>query len=66
MTLSLGGLAVDEANNGVLGNDGQPIPGLFAAGRVAAGICSNQYVSGLSLADCVSAGRRAGAAAATG
>jgi len=64
MMLSLGGLAVDEDSGGVLGNDDKAIPGLFAAGRVAVGICSNQYVSGLSLADCVHSGRRAGACAA--
>lgn len=33
---------------------------LYAAGRAAVGICSNSYVSGLSLADCVFSGRRAG------
>lgn len=36
------------------------IRGLYAAGRTAAGICSNSYVSGLSPADCVFSGRRAG------
>ncbi len=37
---------------------------LYAAGRTAVGICSNSYVSGLSLADCVFSGRRAGRHAA--
>jgi 3-oxo-5alpha-steroid 4-dehydrogenase len=42
---------------------------LYAAGRSAVGLCSRSYVSGLSLADCVFSGRRAGrhaAAAAAG
>jgi 3-oxo-5alpha-steroid 4-dehydrogenase len=43
---------------------GQTIAGLYAAGRTAVGICSNSYVSGLSLADCVFSGRRAGEHAA--
>ncbi|HSJ21713.1 MAG TPA: FAD-binding protein [Nocardioidaceae bacterium] len=59
-TMTLGGLAVDERTGQVLGEDGQGVPGLYAAGRTAAGICSNSYVSGLSLADCVYSGRRAG------
>jgi 3-oxo-5alpha-steroid 4-dehydrogenase len=41
------------------------MPGLYAAGRTAVGICSNSYVSGLSLADCVFSGRRAGRSAAS-
>jgi len=41
------------------------VPGLYAAGRTAVGICSNSYVSGLSLADCVFSGRRAGRHIAT-
>ncbi len=32
----------------------------------AAGLCSRSYVSGLSLADCVFSGRRAGRRAAAG
>ncbi len=59
-TMTLGGLVVDETTGQVLGEDGRKIAGLFAAGRTAAGICSNSYVSGLSLADCVYSGRRAG------
>ena len=42
------------------------VAGLYAAGRCAAGVASNYYVSGLSLADCLFAGRRAGRHAATG
>ncbi|MFD4183567.1 FAD-binding protein, partial [Rhodococcus sp. NPDC058514] len=48
----------------VLAADGVAIEGLYAAGRTAVGICSNSYVSGLSLADCVFSGRRAAAHAA--
>lgn len=62
--LSLGGLQVDEDNGAVLGRDGAPIRGLYAAGRNAVGICSNIYVSGLSVADCVFSGRRAARAVA--
>ena len=59
-TMTLGGLVVDERTGQVLRDDGQAVPRLYAAGRTAAGICSNSYVSGLSLADCVYSGRRAG------
>jgi 3-oxo-5alpha-steroid 4-dehydrogenase len=58
--LTLGGLVVDESSGRVRGEDGKPIAGLYAAGRSAVGICSRSYVSGLSLADCVFSGRRAG------
>jgi succinate dehydrogenase/fumarate reductase flavoprotein subunit len=64
-TLTLGGLVVDERTGQVQGDEGV-IPGLYAAGRNAVGVCSRQYVSGLSIADCVYSGRRAGRAAALG
>ncbi len=64
--LTLGGLRVDEESGAVLTGDGSRVPGLFAAGRAAVGICSNSYVSGLSLADCIFSGRRAGAHASSG
>jgi 3-oxo-5alpha-steroid 4-dehydrogenase len=57
--LTMGGLKVDEDTGGVLGEDGRQVPGLYAAGRNAVGICSNWYVSGLSLADCMFSGWRA-------
>ncbi len=60
-TLTLGGLVVDEASGQVRRKDGSPVEGLYAAGRSAVGVCSNGYVSGLSLADCVFSGRRVGA-----
>ncbi|MBW2718075.1 MAG: FAD-binding protein [Deltaproteobacteria bacterium] len=65
-TLTLGGLVVEERTGQVKGEDGRVIPGLYAAGRNAVGVCSRQYVSGLSIADCVYSGRRAGGAAARG
>ena len=52
-------MAVDELTGAVQTPAGALIPGLFAAGRTAVGICANSYVSGLSLADCVFSGRRA-------
>ena len=64
-TLTLGGLHVDENNGQVLHASGQAIAGLYAAGRTALGLPSYRYVSGLSLADCVFSGRRAGRAVAT-
>ena len=57
--LTLGGLKVDEQNGAVLDAQGQPIAGLYSAGRTAIGVASHLYISGLSLADCVFSGRRA-------
>jgi 3-oxo-5alpha-steroid 4-dehydrogenase len=62
--LTLGGLVVAPESGQVLRADGSPVEGLYAAGRSAAGLCSRSYVSGLSLADCVFSGRRAGRQAA--
>ena len=62
--LTLGGLRVDESDGAVRTAGGGIVPGLYAAGRAAVGIASNNYVSGLALADCVWSGRRAGRAAA--
>jgi 3-oxo-5alpha-steroid 4-dehydrogenase len=64
--LTLGGLAVAEGTGQVRRADGSAVPGLFAAGRSAVGLCSHSYVSGLSLADCVFSGRRAGRHACAG
>jgi len=63
--LTLGGLMVAEGTGQVRRADGTTVPGLYAAGRSAVGLCSRSYVSGLSLADCVFSGRRAGRHAAT-
>jgi 3-oxo-5alpha-steroid 4-dehydrogenase len=59
MGITMGGLKVDEDSGAVLNEAGAPVPGLYAAGRTAIGVCSNFYVSGLSLADCVFSGWRA-------
>jgi 3-oxo-5alpha-steroid 4-dehydrogenase len=63
--LTLGGLVVHEDTGQVRRPDGSTVDGLYAAGRTAVGICSNSYVSGLSLADCAFSGRRAGSAVVT-
>jgi 3-oxo-5alpha-steroid 4-dehydrogenase len=62
--ITLGGLGVDERTGAVVDAEGCSIEGLYAAGRAAAGVASRSYVSGLSLADCIHSGRRAGRAAA--
>ena len=62
--LTLGGLVVAATTGQVCRADGSLVPGLYAAGRTAVGLCSHSYVSGLSLADCVFSGRRAGRHAA--
>ena len=58
--MTLGGLRVDETTGEVLTPGSSAIGGLYAAGRTAVGICSNSYISGLALADCVFSGKRAG------
>ncbi|MBM7060358.1 FAD-binding protein [Pseudomonas sp. UL073] len=63
--ITLGGLKVCERSGRVLDHAGEPITGLYSAGRNAVGIASNLYVSGLSLADCIYSGRRAAAHLAT-
>lgn len=60
-TITLGGLLVDETTGQVKRESGDVFPNLYAAGRTAVGVASHSYVSGLSLADCVFSGRRAGA-----
>jgi 3-oxo-5alpha-steroid 4-dehydrogenase len=57
--MTVGGLRVAEDSGQVIREDGSRIEGLYAAGRTAIGICSNIYVSGLSMSDCVFSGRRA-------
>ncbi|RSN61824.1 MULTISPECIES: FAD-dependent oxidoreductase [Actinomadura] len=60
---TLGGLhtTVDGA---VLNNSGDPVPGLYAAGRASSGMHGEGYISGTSLGDGTFFGRRAGRAAA--
>ena len=60
---TLGGLHTD-IDGRVLSPDGDPIPGLYAAGRTTSGLAAQGYSSGLSLADGTFFGRRAGRAAA--
>jgi 3-oxo-5alpha-steroid 4-dehydrogenase len=60
---TLGGL--DTTVDGAVRNlDGEPIPGLFAAGRTTSGVATQGYCSGLSLGDSTLFGRFAGRAAA--
>lgn len=60
---TLGGLRT-SVDSEVLHVTGEPIPGLFAAGRCTAGVCAGGYASGASLGDGSFFGRRAGRAAA--
>lgn len=60
---TLGGLRT-SLNGEVLHVNGSPIPGLYAAGRSAAGLAAWGYASGISLGDGSFYGRRAGRAAA--
>jgi 3-oxo-5alpha-steroid 4-dehydrogenase len=61
---TLGGLLVDEDTGAVKNAAGQTIDGLYAAGRAAVGLCSNGYISGMSIGDGMFSGRRAGRACA--
>lgn len=63
---TLGGLRVDDDSGEVKRADGSAIERLYAAGRTAVGLCSMGYMSGLSIADTVFSGRRAGRHAARG
>ena len=62
---TLGGLRTSTEGE-VLDRAGEPVPGLFAAGRCTSGLPAwgHGYSSGLSLADCTFFGRRAGRKAA--
>ncbi|NKY84436.1 FAD-dependent oxidoreductase [Nocardia veterana] len=60
---TLGGLRTD-LDSRVLHVSGDPIPGLYAAGRCTSGVCAGGYASGTSLGDGSFYGRRAGRAAA--
>ncbi len=61
--LTLGGLKIDTSAE-VLDLDGDPIPGLYAAGRTSSGVFGEYPGSGTSVADCVVFGRIAGEKAA--
>ncbi len=64
---TLGGLH-SSTDGEVLGADGQPVAGLYAAGRCTSGLPAwgHGYSSGMSLADCTFFGRQAGRKAANG
>ncbi|EUA23478.1 FAD binding domain protein [Mycobacterium xenopi 4042] len=62
---TLGGL-MTTLDSEVLHVGGEPIPGLYAAGRCTAGLAAWGYASGISLGDGSFYGRRAGRAAAKG
>ena len=62
-SFTLGGLQTTP-DGSVLTDEGEPITGLFAAGRTTAGIAGAGYVSGISLGDGTYFGRRAGVSAA--
>ncbi len=61
---TLGGLATD-VDGRVLDAEGQPVDGLYAAGRASSGLSVGSYSSGLSLGDGTFFGRRAGRTAAS-
>lgn len=60
---TLGGLRT-SVDSEVLHVSGEPIPGLFAAGRCTSGVSAGGYASGASLGDGSFFGRRAGISAA--
>jgi 3-oxo-5alpha-steroid 4-dehydrogenase len=60
---TLGGLDT-RVDGAVLDLDGEPIAGLFAAGRTTSGVAAQGYCSGLSLGDSTLFGRLAGLSAA--
>ena len=60
---TMGGLEIDPESR-VIGADGTPIPGLFAAGEVGGGVHGANRLGGSSLLGCVVFGRVAGDSAA--
>jgi predicted heme/steroid binding protein len=61
---TMGGLEID-AESRVIGKDGKPISGLFAAGEVAGGVHGANRLGGSSLLGCVVFGRVSGDTAAS-
>ncbi|KAJ1786164.1 hypothetical protein LPJ59_005987 [Coemansia sp. RSA 2399] len=61
---TMGGVRFDESSRVLGRSDGQPIPGLFAAGEVTGGLHGANRLGGNSLLECVVFGRRAGQQAA--
>lgn len=62
-TFTLGGVRTLPTGE-VLDPDGEPIPGLYAAGRTSSGLAAHGYCSGISLGDGSFFGRKAGRSAA--
>ncbi|KAG6334051.1 hypothetical protein ID866_5039 [Astraeus odoratus] len=60
---TMGGLEIDPESR-VIGKDGKPVPGLFAAGEVAGGVHGANRLGGSSLLGCVVFGRVSGDSAA--
>ena len=60
---TLGGLET-TVEGAVLDLAGDPVPGLYAAGRTTSGVCAFGYASGLSIGDATMFGRFCGRAAA--
>ena len=64
VTFTFGGLKINS-NSAVLDEDSKPIPGLFAAGELAAGLFYGNYPGGTGLASGATFGRIAGRNAVT-
>ena len=56
---TMGGLKINT-DNAVLNTDGEPIPGLFAAGEVTGGLHAGNRLGGNAIGDCFTMGRNAG------
>jgi tricarballylate dehydrogenase len=65
ITFTFGGLHVDDEAR-VIGEDGAPVPGLFAAGELVGGLFYHNYPGGTGLTSGSVFGRRAGRNAASG
>ncbi len=55
----MGGVRIN-ANNQALDSDGNPIPGLFAAGEVTGGIHGNNRIGGNAVCDITVFGKNVG------
>ena len=56
---AMGGVRIN-ANNQALDSDGNPIPGLFAAGEVTGGIHGNNRIGGNAVCDITVFGKNVG------
>jgi tricarballylate dehydrogenase len=64
ITFTFGGLQINADDAQVIDTDGQPIPGLYAAGEIVGGLFYFNYPGGTGLTAGAVFGRRAGTAAA--